>query len=40
MLAQPYPSEMASVEQEKIQNQLQDLTAKLNEIENTGRYQE
>ena len=38
--AQPYPSEMATVEQEKVQSQLKNISAKLNEIENTGRYQE
>ena len=32
--AQPYPSEQEALEQEKIQNQLATMTAKLNEIDN------
>ena len=32
--AQPYPSEQEALEQEKIQNQLANMTAKLNEIDN------
>ena len=32
--AQPYPSEQAKVEQEKLQNQLTAMSMKLNEIEN------
>ena len=33
-IAQPYPSEQAAVEQEKVQNQLESLSAKLNEVAN------
>ena len=32
--AQPYPSESTIVEQEKVQNQIKEISAKLNEIEN------
>ena len=32
--AQPYPSEQAAVEQEKVQNQLESLSAKLDEVAN------
>ena len=32
--AQPYPSEQAEVEQERVQNQLATITTKLNEIDN------
>ena len=32
--AQPYPSEQAEVEQERVQNQLAIITTKLNEIDN------
>ena len=32
--AQPYPSEQAAVEQQKVQNQLEILSTKLNEIAN------
>ena len=33
-------SEQAAVQEEKVKNQLEEMSAKLNEIENTGRYQE
>ena len=33
-IAQPYPSEQAAVEQEKVQNQLESLSAKLDEVAN------
>ncbi len=32
--AQPYPSEQAAAEQEKIQNQLTTMSAKLNDLDN------
>ena len=33
-IAQPYPSEQAAVEQEKVQSQLESLSAKLDEVAN------
>ena len=33
-IAQPYPSEQAAVEREKVQNQLESLSAKLDEVAN------